>query len=176
MICVTLLMLPHQPGARRLLHVSALELIGYSPALYTHDMGMGREVAHSSYSSFEQPRWGYETNTLVRVGILPSERAVVSSLGNVNAGDEVRPELLVGVVQFQNQTILLGATTQIYKMLRPLLELMTEASRHEEDDFGRPIQRAAYDTIHTTLAEIGILLFATDGRDLSYKSKKCIIY
>ena len=75
-------------------------------------------------------------------------------LGNVNEGSDEHPALLIGVAQLQNQTAWPGATTQM--MMGQLLELMTEAARHEEDDFEQTIQPADFDTIHTALAEIVI--------------------
>ena len=123
-------------------------------------MGAGREVAFPSYR-------GFETDTFIRFGILTSERNVVSLLGNVNAATAARPDqLLIGTAQYQYQTALAGGTTQIFRMMGPLLELMAEAARHEEDDYGRTIHAANYAAINTTLAEIAVLMFATNGSDI----------
>jgi hypothetical protein len=47
-------------------------------------------------------------------------------------------------------------------MLGALLELMTEAARHEVDDYGQIVLDVDYDTLHNSLAEIAVLLFATN--------------
>ena len=96
---------------------------------------------------------------------------VVSLLGNVNAATAARPDqLLIGTAQYQYQTALAGGTTQIFRMMGPLLELMAEAARHEEDDYGRTIHATNYATINTTLAEIAVLLFETNGSDIGSNS------
>ena len=153
---------------RRHYNGTVLELVVHSPYISYHDMGVGREIAYPSYSSGTdaRPRWGYETHTFIRLGILPSDRNVVSLFSNVNEPDAEHPRLLIGVVQYQRQTALVGGQTQIYRMLGPLLELMTEAERHEEDDDGHTIVPVNYDTLHNALAEIAVLLFASNGSDI----------
>ena len=142
-----------------------LELVVHSRFISYHDMGMGREVAHPSYSSGAdaQPSWGYQTNTFIRFGVLPSDRSVVSLLSNVNEPDAEHPQLLIGTVQYQDQTALADGQTQIYRMLGPLLELMTVAERHEN-----------YDTLHDSLAEIAVLLFATNGTEANPSICGCL--
>jgi hypothetical protein len=125
---------------------TVLELVVHSPFISYHDIGMGREIAYPSYSSgaYARPRWGYQTHTFIRFGVLPSERIVVSLFSNVNEPDADHPRLLIGTVHYQHQTALAGGQTQIYRMLGPLLELMTEAERHEEDDYGNAIVDVDY--------------------------------